>query len=170
MYPFDANKQFIVKVGAESTRHAQQWLIDKIYEMINSSMPTKIIKNQDSIIYEAHINRYTWNPFWLNQLGASDLGYIEIHGLVDNIIINYKILFHEALLYHLYLFFLMFCVLLFIDFPIFPWKVGLLSFIILGYVISYYSTLLWLNMIIREFISDYLFRQEQEDFVIFTET
>jgi len=164
MFPLDAGKEFIVKVGAESTGHAQQWLIDKIHEIIKYSMPTKLIKNQDSVIYEAHINRYTWNPFWLNQLGASDLGYFEIYRSEDDLIIKYKILFHETFLYYLYYILLVFLILLLIPISIFPWKVGLLILFILGYVISYYSTLVWFNMIIREFISDYLFRQKQGDF------
>lgn len=170
MFPLDASGELVIQTGEGLTKHAKNWLYEKIFTIIENSKPTKVITEQDTIIYEAHLNRYTWNPFWYNHLGISDMGYFEILSIGGNVVIKYKILFHEIFLAFLYYMFFIFLFLLLIDFPIFPWKVGIVFFFILGNLFSYFSTVIWLNMIIREFISEYQFRANQGNFASSMET
>lgn len=167
MFPLDARRQFIVKVGEVSTAHAQQWFLQKFYNMIKESRYKQLSVNHNTVVYKAIVSsRHPWNPY----LPASNLGYIEVLDNGGNIIINFKILFHSILLEYFYFLPLGFVFVLIFHFPLFPWLLSLLVIISVLIIISYYFTLMSLNMIIREFISDYLFRQKQGDFAIITES
>lgn len=122
--------------------------------------------DQNAIFYKAvATSRHPWNPY----LAASNMGYIEILDNSENIIINYKILFHSKILEYLYCFLLGIVIIPLFNIPLFPWILGLIVVIVVLISISYYGTLMWFNMIIREFISDYQFRQKQGDFAMITE-
>ncbi len=166
MFPLDASRQFVVKVGAESTGHAQQWFLQKFYNLIKESRYKQLSVNHNAVVYKAiATSRHPWNPY----LAASNLGYIEILDNGENIIVNYKILFHSKFVEYLYYLLFGIVFIAFGGIPIFPWILGLLIIIAVLVSISYYGTLMWFNMIIREFISDYLFRQKQGDFAMITE-
>lgn len=161
MFPLDAGKEFIVKVGEGSTDHAKLWFFQKFYNLIKESRYKQMSVDHNSVFFEAYATgRHPWNPY----LAASNLGYIEILDNGENILINYKILFHSKFVEYLYYLLFGIVFIAFGGIPLFPWILGLLIIITVIVSISYYGTLMWFNMIIREFISDYLFRQKQGDF------
>jgi hypothetical protein len=167
MFPFDASRQFIVKVGAGSTGHAQQWFFQKFYNLIKESRYKQLSVDHNAIVYKSTVSSSShWNLY----LAASNMGYIEILDNSENIIINYKILFHSKILEYLYCILLGIVIIPLFNIPLFPWILGLIVVIVVLISISYYGTLMWFNMIIREYVRDYLFRQKQGDFAIITES